>query len=96
MFVAALRLAEDGLCSISSRRKTTSIEMGNRSRHIPTDVDPNDPASLDAVYSKVDARKKVVSKNFIGCRYENHLGSGLTAIVDAGKEYKFDFKVTSK
>ncbi len=68
----------------------------NADDDLPTEVDPNDEASLDAVYSKVDARKKQVSKNFIGPRYENHKGSGLTATVESGKDNKFDFEVKGK
>ncbi len=68
----------------------------NAEDDLPTKVDPNDPASLDAIYSKVDARKKQVSKNFIGKQYENPKGSGLTATVEKGKESKFNFEVKSK
>ncbi len=68
----------------------------NAADDLPTKVDPNDPASLDAIYSKVDARKKQVSKNFIGKQYENPKGSGLTATVEKGKENKFTFEVKSK
>jgi len=64
--------------------------------HIACLVDPNDPASLDAVYRKVDAKKKTVSKNLVGKTYENHLGSGLIATVESGKENNFKFEVKSK
>jgi hypothetical protein len=68
----------------------------NAEDDLPKEVDPNDPASLDAIYSKVDTRKRQESKNFIGKRWENHLGSGLTATVERGKENKFNLEVTSK
>ncbi len=68
----------------------------NAEDDLPAEVDPNDEKSLDAIYSKVDSRKKQASKNFIGPRYENHMGSGLTATVESGKENKFDFEVKGK
>lgn len=58
--------------------------------------DPNDPKSLDAIYSKVDARKKVKSKNLVAAQYENPLGSGLTAEIKASGPNEFKFDVKSK
>ncbi|MCA9126674.1 MAG: carboxypeptidase regulatory-like domain-containing protein [Planctomycetales bacterium] len=60
---------------------------------LPKEVDPNDEASLDAIYSKVDARKTAKSKNLIEDMYSNYRGSGLTAEVKSGGENKFDFNV---
>lgn len=87
-------VAGDG--ALAGSYKISVTKHVNEADDLPTEVDPNDPASLDAIYSKVDARKKQVSKNFIGPRYANHLGSGLTATVESGKENKFDFDVKGK
>ena len=87
-------LPNDG--ALAGSYKISVMKHENEKDDIPTNVDPNDPASLDAVYRKVDAKKKTVSKNFIGKTYENHLGSGLIATVESGKDNNFKFEVKSK
>ncbi len=59
----------------------------------PKNVDPNDPKSLDAIYSKVDPRKQQQSRNAIADMYANPNGSGLVAEVKDSGENKFDFQV---
>ena len=84
-------IAGDG--ALPGSYKVAVSKHENAADDVPTNVDPNDPASLDAVYSKVDARKKQVSTSFIADMYGNPMGSGLTAEVKSGGENKFDFDV---
>lgn len=67
---------------------------------IPTNVDPNDPNSIDDVYSALDksgaARKQSQAKNAIASKFANSAGSGLIAQVSESGENRFEFKVTSK
>ena len=75
--------------------KISVTKHQNEEDDLPKEVDPNDEASLDAIYGAVNTRRASKSKNLIAARYENHMGSGLTATVGSG-ENKFDFEVTSK
>ena len=93
-FKLTTELSNDG--ALPGSYKISVSKHVNEKDDVPTKVDPNDRASLDAVYSKVDARKKTVSQNFVGQMYENHLGSGLVATVEKGKDNNFKFEVKSK
>ncbi len=84
---------EDG--ALAGKYQVSVTKHVNEQDDLPKDVDPNDPESLDAVYQKVDARKKQVSKNFISRQYENPKGSGLIAEVEDGKENNFKFEVSA-
>ena len=101
--------AASGLTDAEGKYKLTTIVSGDGalpgsykiavSRHenpaddLPKNVDPNDAKSLDAIYSKVDTRKVVKSKNLIAAQFENALGSGLVAEVNASGENNFNFDV---
>ena len=82
-------IAGDG--ALAGSYKISLSKHVNAEDDLPKEVDPNDVSSLDAIYSKVDAKKKQASKNFVGARWSNHMGSGLTATVESGKENTFDF-----
>lgn len=91
MYKLTTEIKDDG--ALPGSYKIAVSKHENAADDVPTNVDPNDPASLDAVYSKVDARKKQVSTNYVADMYENHMGSGLSAEVKASGENKFDFDV---
>lgn len=93
-FKLTTELANDG--ALPGSYKISVTKHVNEKDDVPTNVNPNDPASLDAVYRKVDAKKKTVSQNLVGKTYENHLGSGLVATVEKGKDNNFKFDVKSK
>ncbi|GIX00274.1 MAG: hypothetical protein KatS3mg111_3606 [Pirellulaceae bacterium] len=61
---------------------------------LPKEVDMNDEASLDAIYSKLDTMKPVEHQPLIDPMYGNANGSGLTAEVTADGENHFVFSVT--
>jgi len=84
-------IAGDG--ALPGQYKIAVSKHENLADDLPKDVDPNDPKSLDAIYSKVDTRKVAKSKSFIAAMYQNPAGSGLTAQVTAAGPNKFDFDV---
>lgn len=65
---------------------------------LPTDVDPNDPNSMDAVYEALDKQGRgSKSKSVIAKRFNSPDTSGISATVsDNAEENKFSFEASAK
>ena len=101
--------AASGLTDAGGKYKLTTVVSGdgalpgsykisvskyeNPEDNLPKNVDPKDPKSMDAIYSKVDTKKIKKSKNLIAPMFENSAGSGLAAEVKASGPNNFDFEV---
>lgn len=86
--------AGDGAVPGSYKISITKNE--NETLDLPTKVDPNDSKSMDAIYSKIDTRKKQKSTNVIPEMYANPKGSGLSAEVKGSGTNNFDFELKGK
>jgi hypothetical protein len=84
-------IAGDG--ALPGKYKVSASKHENPSDDLPKDVDPNDPKSMDAIYGKLDTKKKVKSKNLLAPMYENPAGSGLAGEVSASGKNHFDFEL---
>ncbi len=91
VFKLTTQIANDG--ALPGKYKISVIKHENPEDDIPKTADPNDSKSMDAIYSKLDTRKKVKSKSLIHSQYENPNGSGLTAEVKASGTNHFEFDV---
>ncbi len=88
-----LTTVENGDGALPGTYKVSVSKHENEEDDLPKEVDPDDEASLDAIYGQLDTRKQAKSKNLIADMYSNHMGSGLTAEVTSGGENNFDFDV---
>lgn len=88
-----LTTVENGDGALPGSYQVAVSKHENAEDDLPKEVDPNDEASLDAIYGQLDTRKQTKSKNLIADMYSNHLGSGLTAEVTSGGENNFTFEV---
>lgn len=92
-FVLMTLEQNDGAMPGNYKVSISKYEGEERNPNLPTEVDPDDEASLDAIYNMVDTSAQSTSTNLIADMYANHLGSGLTAEVKAGEENDFTFDV---
>ncbi|MEC8557981.1 MAG: hypothetical protein VXZ82_23490 [Planctomycetota bacterium] len=63
---------------------------------LPKEMDPDDPAAMDAIYGALDTSKEGKTENMIAAKWNSPGTSGLKASVKEGGENNFEFKVTSK
>jgi hypothetical protein len=90
-FVLTTEVNGDG--ALPGSYKISVSKHENAEDDLPKEVDPDDEASLDAIYGQLDTRKQAKSKNLIAEMYSNYMGSGLTAEVTSGGENNFTFEV---
>ncbi|RMF39873.1 MAG: hypothetical protein D6753_12765 [Planctomycetota bacterium] len=61
--------------------------------NLPEEVNPDDEASMDAIYGSLDTSKEQANKPLIDPMYSDPNGSGLTAEVKKDGENYFEFEV---